>query len=115
MVLDIRIKNPSGLKYFILAGEASGDKQAALLSKAIYKFDADASVTGWGGEAMTEAGVHITRHYRDLAYMGFVEVIKHLPDILRNFKKAKKEILEIKPDALILVDYPGFNIRMATW
>lgn len=103
------------MKYFVLAGEASGDKQAALLCAAIFKNDMDASITGWGGEAMTASGVHVTRHYRDLAYMGFVEVIKHIPDILRNFQSCKKEILTLKPDALVLVDYPGFNLRMASW
>jgi len=103
------------LKYFVLAGEASGDKQAALLCKAIFQNDPDASITGWGGEDMTSVGVHITKHYRDLAYMGFVEVIKHIPAILRNFKLCKAEILKLKPDALVLVDYPGFNLRMAAW
>ena len=103
------------MKYFILAGEASGDKQAALLCEAIFKNDPIALVTGWGGEAMSAKGVSVTRHYRDLAYMGFVEVIKHIPDILRNFKKCKAEILQLNPDALVLVDYPGFNLRMAVW
>ena len=103
------------MKYFILAGEASGDKQAALLSAAIFNQDASASITGWGGEAMSSTGVNVTRHYRDLAYMGFVEVVKHLPDIIRNFIKCKAEIIQLNPDGLILVDYPGFNLRMATW
>jgi len=103
------------LKYFVLAGEASGDKQAALLCEAIYKNDPGANILGWGGEAMEGHGVKVTRHYRELAYMGFVEVVKHLPAILRNFKKCKEEILEFKPDALVLIDYPGFNLRMAVW
>jgi lipid-A-disaccharide synthase len=103
------------LKYFVLAGEASGDKQAALLCQALFRHDKDAVITGWGGEAMTAEGVRVTRHYRELAYMGFVEVVKHLPAIFRNFKKCKQEILELAPDALILVDYPGFNLRMARW
>ncbi|MEP6794096.1 MAG: lipid-A-disaccharide synthase [Saprospiraceae bacterium] len=103
------------MKYFVLAGEASGDKQAALLCEAIFKLDTKAIITGWGGEAMTATGVTVTRHYRDLAYMGFVEVIRHLPDIMKNFKKCKAEILQFKPDALVLVDYPGFNLRMASW
>ncbi len=103
------------MKYFILAGEASGDKQAALLCEAIFKNDSNATITGWGGEAMTATGVNVTRHYSDLAYMGFIEVIKHIPEILRNFKKCKAEILQLKPDALVLVDYPGFNLRMAAW
>ena len=103
------------MKYFILAGEASGDKQAALLCQAIFHHDPDAIIHGWGGEEMESKGVRVTKHYRDLAYMGFAEVVKHLPDILRNFKTCKKEILDFNPDALILVDYPGFNLRMANW
>ena len=103
------------MKYFVLAGEASGDKQAALLCEAIRRHDPSAQITGWGGEAMEAQGVNVTRHYRLLAYMGFVEVIRHLPDILKNFKLCRKEILAFNPDALILVDYPGFNLRMAGW
>ncbi len=103
------------MKYFVLAGEASGDKQAALLCEAIFKHDVNALITGWGGEAMTATGVSVTRHYRDLAYMGFVEVIRHLPDIMKNFRKCKAEILQFNPAALVLVDYPGFNLRMASW
>jgi len=103
------------LNYFVLAGEASGDKQSALLCEALFRHDSAASVTGWGGEAMTAVGVNVTRHYRELAYMGFVEVVKHLPAIFRNFKACKNEILQLRPDALILVDYPGFNLRMARW
>lgn len=103
------------MRYFVLAGEASGDKQAALLCEAIRQRDPEANMQGWGGEAMIAQGVNITKHYRDLAFMGFVEVIRHLPTILRNFKICKSEILSFKPDALILVDYPGFNLRMAKW
>ena len=103
------------MKYFILAGEASGDKQAALLCEAIILHDKDHIIRGWGGEEMMSHGVNVTKHYSELAYMGFIEVVKHLPAIFRNFKTAKSEILSFNPDALILVDYPGFNLRMATW
>ncbi len=103
------------MKYYLLAGEASGDKQAALLCAAIHRHDTKAEMIGWGGEAMESVGVKVTKHYRDLAFMGFAEVVKHLPAILRNFSKAKKEILSFSPDALILVDYPGFNLRIAKW
>lgn len=103
------------MKYFVLAGEASGDKQAALLCEALFRHDPAAAITGWGGEAMSDLGAKVTRHYRELAYMGFSEVVRHLPDILRNFRKCKAEILQLAPDALILVDYPGFNLRMAKW
>jgi len=103
------------LKYFIVAGEASGDVQAALLCEAIHQHDPSAEIEGWGGEAMAAQGVKILKHYRDLAYMGFVEVVKHLPVIFQNFKICRKQILAFQPDAVILVDYPGFNLRMATW
>lgn len=103
------------MKYFILAGEASGDKQAALLCEAIIRHDPSAAIIGWGGEAMSAAGARVTKHYSELAYMGFAEVVKHLPAILRNFKKSKSEILGWAPDALILIDYPGFNLRIARW
>jgi len=103
------------LKYFILAGEASGDKQAALLCEAIMLHDEDHIIRGWGGEEMMSHGVNVTKHYSELAYMGFIEVVRHLPAIIKNFKTAKSEILNFKPDALILVDYPGFNLRMASW
>ena len=103
------------MKYFILAGEASGDKQAALLCNAIRQQDPEAIMKGWGGEEMTAQGVQVTKHYRELAYMGFVEVVKHLPAIFRNFKICKAEIKAFAPDALVLIDYPGFNLRMAVW
>ena len=103
------------MKYFVLAGEASGDLQAALLCQAIRSKDPSAVIVGWGGEAMEAQGVKVLKHYRDLAYMGFVEVVKHLPTIYQNFRTCRKQILEFKPDCVILVDYPGFNIRMATW
>ena len=103
------------MKYFILAGEASGDKQAAMLCEAIIQHDPDANIRGWGGEEMMAHGVKVTKHYRELAYMGFVEVVKHLPAIFKNFRICKAEILNFRPDAVVLVDYPGFNLRIATW
>lgn len=103
------------MKYFILAGEASGDKQAALLCREILIHDRHAVIYGWGGEEMIAAGAVISVHYSKLAFMGFMEVITHLPSILHNFRQCKKEIDDFKPDAVILVDYPGFNLRMAGW
>lgn len=103
------------MKYFILAGEASGDKQAAMLCEAIIQHDPEAIIRGWGGEEMMSHGVTVTKHYRELAYMGFVEVVKHLPAIFKNFRTCKAEILDFKPDGVVLVDYPGFNLRIATW
>lgn len=103
------------MKYYFLAGEASGDLHGANLAKAIRNLDADASFKGWGGEQMQAAGVHITKHYRELAFMGFIEVIKNIRTIQKNFKVSKQDILAYKPDVLILIDYPGFNLRMAKW
>jgi lipid-A-disaccharide synthase len=103
------------LRFFILAGEASGDMHGARLVQALQKLQKDAEFAGWGGERMQSAGVLISKHYRSLAFMGFAEVIKNLPAIFRNFRTAKTEILTFNPDVLILIDYPGFNLRMAKW
>jgi lipid-A-disaccharide synthase len=103
------------MKYFILAGEASGDLHSAALAEALRQKDPEAQIAGWGGDEMSSAGVRILKHYRELAFMGFVEVLKHLPEIFRNFRKAKAQITAFAPDALILTDYPGFNLRMAKW
>jgi lipid-A-disaccharide synthase len=100
---------------FILSGEASGDLHAANLVRAwkknssLYKFQA------WGGDRLSAEGVEIKKHIRDLAFMGFAEVIQNLPTILRNFKLCKQQILDFQTDVLLLVDYPGFNLRMAKW
>lgn len=103
------------MKYYILAGEPSGDLQGAALVQALRHADAAAMVRAWGGDLMEKAGAKVVKHYRDLAFMGFVEVVKNLPTILRNFRTAKSDILAFQPDCLILIDYPGFNLRMATW
>ena len=103
------------MRYFFIAGEASGDLHGSGLARAIAKIDPQAQMQGWGGELMEEAGVSITKHYRELAFMGFVEVLLNITTIMRNFRRVKKEILEFRPDVLILVDYPGFNLRMAKW
>jgi len=99
----------------LLAGEASGDLHGATLAQAVRERAPGAVLEGWGGEKMQAAGVGIHKHYHDLAFMGFVEVVKHLPAILRNFKTAKEEILRFRPDVLVLIDYPGFNLRIAKW
>jgi len=101
------------MKYYIIAGEASGDLHASNLVKNLKWKDANAEFRGWGGDLMQEQGVHLVKHYRDLAFMGFAEVIQHLPEILRNIKFCKNDIISNKPDVLILVDYPGFNLRIA--
>jgi lipid-A-disaccharide synthase len=101
------------MKYYIIAGEASGDLHASNLMKAIVKSDASAHFRCWGGDLMAEAGAELVRHYRDLAFMGFVEVAKNLRTILKNISFCKEDIVEYNPDVLILVDYPGFNLRIA--
>jgi lipid-A-disaccharide synthase len=101
------------MKYYIIAGEASGDLHGSNLVKHLKKEDPTAAIRGWGGDLMQQQGVDLVKHYRDLAFMGFAEVIKHLPTILKNIDFCKKDILSFKPDVLILVDYPGFNLRIA--
>jgi len=103
------------MKYYVIAGEASGDLHGSNLIKAIRANDPSASFRCWGGDLMQEAGADLVKHYRDLAFMGFAEVVKNLPTILHNIKWCKKDILSYQPDALILIDYPGFNLRIAEW
>jgi lipid-A-disaccharide synthase len=103
------------MKYYIIAGEASGDLHGSNLIKALKKLDASASVRCWGGDKMQEAGGELVKHYRELAFMGFAEVVKNLPTIFRNLNFCKEDILGYKPDTLILIDYPGFNLRIAKW
>lgn len=103
------------MKYYIIAGEASGDLHASNLMKGLREQDAEASFRCWGGDLMQEAGGVLVKHYRDLAFMGFAEVLLNLRTILRNMKFCREDILGYKPDVLILVDYPGFNLRMARW
>ncbi len=102
------------MKYFLIAGEASGDLHAASLISAIRRNDPHAQFAFLGGDLMAgAAGCRPVVHYRDMAYMGFVEVVKHLGDVRRNFKVARRAITEMHPDCLILIDYPSFNLKMA--
>jgi lipid-A-disaccharide synthase len=103
------------VKYYIIAGEASGDLHASNLMKALQRKDAGAEFRYWGGDLMQAVGGTLVKHYRELAFMGFIEVIANLRTILNNIKFCKKDILAYRPDALILVDYPGFNMRIATF
>lgn len=103
------------MKYFIIAGERSGDLHGSNLIAAIRKADAKAEIQGWGGDYMQTAGAEILMHYKDLAFMGFVEVLRNLPKILGFFKACKKQIQDFQPDAIILIDYSGFNMRIAKW
>lgn len=103
------------MRYYLIAGEASGDLHGGRLVQAIRSKDASAVLRGWGGEQMQKAGATIVTHYRELAFMGFAEVIKNLPTILRNLRRCKKDILAFAPDVLVLIDYPGFNLTVAPW
>ncbi|OJX50942.1 MAG: lipid-A-disaccharide synthase [Flavobacterium sp. 38-13] len=103
------------MKYYIIAGEASGDLHGSNLMKAIFKKDPQAEIRFWGGDLMQEAGGTLVKHYRDLAFMGFAEVVMNLKTILNNIKLCKADIQEFKPDAIIFIDYPGFNMRIAKW
>ncbi|MGB5005882.1 MAG: lipid-A-disaccharide synthase [Ferruginibacter sp.] len=103
------------MKYYIIAGEASGDLHGSNLIKALKKKDEAAGIRCWGGDKMQSAGATLVKHYKDLAFMGFLEVIKNLPAILKNIRFCKADILQYKPTALILIDYPGFNLRIAKW
>ncbi len=101
------------MRYYIIAGEASGDLHASNLMKAIRVHDPDPTFRCWGGDLMAAQGGEVVKHYRDLAFMGFAEVVKHLPEILNNLKFCKHDILTFQPNAIILVDYPGFNLRVS--
>ncbi|MBR4155352.1 MAG: lipid-A-disaccharide synthase [Bacteroidales bacterium] len=101
------------MKYYIIAGEASGDLHGANLIASIKKKDPRAKIRAWGGDLMKKQGATLVKHYRDLAFMGFVEVLLHLKTILKNLSFCKKDIKRFAPDAIILIDYPGFNIKVA--
>ena len=103
------------MKYYIIAGEASGDLHGSNLIKELHKLDTNAAIRCWGGNKMEAAGAMLVKDYRELAFMGFTEVIKNLPTIFRNLSFCKKDILQHRPDILILIDYPGFNLRIAKW
>ena len=103
------------MKYYIIAGEASGDLHGSNLMKAILAKDPTAEIRFWGGDLMQSVGGTLVKHYRDLAFMGFAEVIMNLRTILGNISVCKKDILEFQPDTLIYIDYPGFNMRIAKW
>lgn len=101
------------MKYYIIVGEASGDVHAANLIKEIKLLDTHSHFRVWGGDKMKEQGADLVKHYRQLAFMGFYEVIANLRTIIRNLKFCKQDIIDYQPDVLILVDYPGFNLRIA--
>jgi lipid-A-disaccharide synthase len=103
------------MKYYIIAGEASGDLHGSNLVASIRQKDPGAKIRAWGGEKMRRNGANVVKNYHDLAFMGFVEVLTNLQTIVKNIKYCKKDIAEFNPDALILIDYPGFNLKIAKW
>ena len=103
------------MKYYLIAGEASGDLHGANLMRALQQIDPEAEFRFWGGDRMEAVGGKLIKHYRDLAFMGFWEVITNLKTILRNIDFCKRDITQFQPDALIFIDYPGFNMRIAKW
>ena len=103
------------MKYYLIAGEASGDLHGSNLIKQLQLEDSSAKIQCWGGDLMQEAGATLVKHYRDLAFMGFAEVLKNLPTIFANLKFCKEDIIQFNPDVLILIDYPGFNLRITDW
>ncbi len=103
------------MKYYLIAGEASGDLHGSNLIKELHKLDASANIRCWGGDMMQAAGATLVKHYKELAFMGFAEVIMNLRTILKNIDFCKRDISEYKPDVLVLIDYPGFNLRISEW
>ncbi|HBI01008.1 MAG TPA: lipid-A-disaccharide synthase [Flavobacterium sp.] len=103
------------MKYYIIAGEASGDLHGSNLMKALHKEDAQADIRFWGGDLMQKAGGTLVKHYKELAFMGFAEVIFNLKTILNNITFCKKDIEQFNPDVIVFIDYPGFNMRIAEW
>ena len=101
------------MKYYIIAGEKSGDLHASNLIKELKIRDKSAEFRGWGGDEMEKIGVTLVQHYRETAFMGFTTVFVNLPKIFKFLKKCKKDILDYQPDVVILVDYAGFNLRIA--
>jgi lipid-A-disaccharide synthase len=103
------------MKYYIIAGEASGDLHGSNLMKALYLQDTNAEIRFWGGDLMQNIGGTLVKHYRELAFMGFAEVVMNLKTILNNIKICKVDIVQFNPDVIIFIDYPGFNMRIARW
>lgn len=103
------------MKYYVIAGEASGDLHGSNLLKEIRQLDNRAEFRCWGGDKMEAQGATLVKHFRDLAFMGFAEVLMNLRTIMRNLRFCKEDIAAYQPDAIILIDYPGFNLRIAAW
>ena len=101
------------MKYYLIAGEASGDLHASRLMRSLKQHDPEADFRFYGGDEMAAVGGTLVKHYRELAYMGFIPVLMHLRTILKNMKRCKQDIGQWHPDVVILVDYPGFNLSIA--
>lgn len=101
------------MKYYLIVGEASGDLHASRLMESLKRYDAEAEFRFFGGDNMSAVGGTCVKHYKELAYMGFIPVLLHLPTIFRNMKMCKEDIVSWQPDVVILVDYPGFNLKIA--
>ncbi len=101
------------MRYYIIAGEASGDLHASNLAKSIFQQDKQAIIRGFGGDLMQKEGVQLVKHYRELAFMGFIPVLLNIRTIFRNLNFCKQDITDFKPDVVILIDYPGFNLKIA--
>jgi lipid-A-disaccharide synthase len=109
------INSSSFKKLYIIAGEASGDLHGSNLIKQLKNIDSAIDIRCWGGDKMQAQGATLVKHFKELAFMGFIEVVKNLPTILKNISFCKEDILAYKPNAIILIDYPGFNLRIAKW
>jgi len=103
------------MKYYIIAGEASGDLHGSNLIKALKERDSFADIRCWGGDLMREAGGTLAKHYKEMAFMGFLEVIKNISTIFKNIDFCKEDIARFKPDTIIFIDFSGFNLRIAKW
>ncbi len=103
------------MKLYIISGEASGDLHGSNLVKALLQARTDVEIRAWGGDLMAGAGATVVKHYRELAFMGFWEVVRNLRTIFKNLAFCKRDIESFRPDALVLIDYPGFNLRIAKW
>jgi len=103
------------MKYYIIAGEASGDLHGSNLIHELKLLDKSAQIRCWGGDKMQDAGATLVKHYSELAFMGFIEVLKNIRTIFKNLANCKADILQYQPDVLVLIDYPGFNLRIASW
>jgi len=103
------------MKYYIIAGEASGDLHASNLIKELTNIDSEAEVRAWGGDKMKSVGANLVKHYKNHNFMGFVEVLMNIKTILKNLKWCKNDIKNYNPDVIILIDFPGFNLQIASW